>query len=139
MFNGVMSSVSILVVDDVALLVLTYNMVLAQHGFQVKTAQTCADAIATLEHHRFDLMLCDMTLDHGHTGWEVIAAAQRLQPRMKIALMTGFDNGEIRDRARELGLEVLFKPVPVDELIGTVQRMCPVEDDGFGMLLPATA
>lgn len=124
-----MAPLHVLIVDDIPLLVLTYSIVLTQHGYEVKAAQTCADAIEALRSQSFDLLLCDVTLDRGHTGWEVIDVARELHPHMPIALLTGSDHGDLRERADTMGLNVLFKPLPVTELLEAMTQMLPNSDD----------
>src|SRR6185312_9785067 len=75
----------ILVVDDEASVLVTYQLILEQQGYQVSACATSVDAISALRRQDFDLVLCDYSLEEQHTGFEVIAeeegGARRFQRR----------------------------------------------------------
>lgn len=67
----------ILVVDDEASVLITYQLILEQQGYQVSACATSVDAIRALRQQNFDLVLCDYSLEEQHTGFEVISEARR--------------------------------------------------------------
>lgn len=67
----------------------------------------------------FDLLVSDIRLPD-KTGYEIFAAARRVQPDLPVILMTGFgyDPNHSIVRASQEGLScVLFKPFPAERLI----------------------
>jgi len=113
----------VLVVEDSATLAFTYRAILSQNGYSVTTAETRDAGLAELQSQSFDILLCDLTLDHGHSGLEVIAFARGRCPQLPVALLTGYDDVEIRMAAAQLGVSVLAKPIGVGQLLVSVQWM----------------
>src|SRR6185503_215792 len=89
----------ILVVDDEASVLITYQLILEQQGYLVSACATSVDAIRALYQQKFDLVLCDYSLEEQHTGFEVIAEARRRRPDIPAALLTGYATKETADEA----------------------------------------
>jgi CheY-like chemotaxis protein len=113
----------ILVVDDQPSILLTYQLVLQQQGYSVTAAPTCADALQHLQATEYDLLLCDLGLEDGCSGLEVIDFARTHQPGSASVLLTGYLSPEILDDAQQRGITVLHKPVPVHELLRTLEMV----------------
>jgi len=118
-----MSKPHILVVDDEPSVLLTYKMILEQEGYQVTTAPTSKAACKAVESSAFDLLLCDFSLEQQHTGFEVIAAARKLEPKTPCVLLTGYANMETAQQAKAQGIHVLFKPIEIEEFIQTTSSL----------------
>src|SRR5437588_3691593 len=110
----------VLVVDDEPSVLLTYRMILEQQGYQVTAAISSRDAIAGLEQHAMDLLICDLSLEQKHTGFEVIEFARRRDPEVPAILVTGYASKEVMDRAEQGGIAVLFKPIDINEFLSTI-------------------
>ncbi len=110
----------VLVVDDEPSVLVTYRLILEQQGYEVTPALSSRQARAALEEHRFDLLLCDLSLEEKHTGFEVIEYARRLQPQLTSVLLTGYATREIADKAGQNGVAVMFKPIDIQEFLGTI-------------------
>src|SRR5256714_6029196 len=65
------SGARLLVVDDERSMVRTLRTNLRGHGFQVETAETAGDAIASYERRQPDLVVLDLNLPDGD-GFEVV-------------------------------------------------------------------
>src|SRR2546423_11708776 len=65
------SGARLLVVDDEPSMVRTLRTNLRGHGFQVETAETAGDAIASYERRQPDLVVLDLNLPDGD-GFEVV-------------------------------------------------------------------
>ena len=89
-------------------------------GYDVTAAADGASALKALEiGPRFDYLLTDVRLPD-LDGREIVLVARQHDPRLLIALITGWDidPGEC-DR---LGIDYLFlKPVDIQELVATLQ------------------
>lgn len=110
----------ILVVDDQHSILLTYMLILQQQGHEVIGADSWARAEEQLTRDRFDVLLCDLSLDGGHSGFEVIDCAQMRDPHIASVLLTGYGAPEVEHAAEQRGVAVLYKPVPVEELLHTL-------------------
>src|SRR3954470_22238646 len=82
--------VRVLVVDDEASVLYTYQMILERQGYEVVAASTSKEAKDAIARHEFDLILCDYSLEQQHTGFEVIAAARERRPDVPSIMLTGY-------------------------------------------------
>jgi len=83
-------------------------------GCRVCTAHDLAEARAQVERvgERPDLILADFHLDHGPDGLEAIRTLRALWGNdVAAALITADRSPELRRRTRELGIDLLHKPV----------------------------
>ena len=113
----------VLVVDDEAAVLLTYRLILERQGYEVVACGTSAQAIAAIETGRFDVVLCDYSLEERHTGFEVIAVARKLDASVPAALLTGYATKETADEAASQGIGVMFKPIEIEEFLATTSNM----------------
>ncbi len=110
----------ILVVDDEPAVLLTYRMILEQKSYDVTVATSSRDARVALDRGGLDLMLCDLSLEEQHSGFDVIEYARRTHPEMRSVLLTGYATKEIADQAEREGIPVLFKPIDIEEFLSTI-------------------
>ncbi len=113
----------VLVVDDEASVLTTYRMILEQQGYEVTACCTSRDAIEAVESQRFDALLCDYSLEEQHTGFEVIRVARKRDPGLPAALLTGYATLETVDEAQLKNIAVMFKPIEIQEFLGTTARL----------------
>ena len=113
----------VLVVDDEAAVLLTYRLILERQGYEVVACSTSAQAIAAIETQRFDVVLCDYSLEEQHTGFEVISAARERDASVPAALLTGYATKETADEAVSRGIGVMFKPIEIEEFLSTTSNM----------------
>lgn len=113
----------LLVVDDEAAVLITYRLILERQGYDVVACPTSRDAIAALERHAFDGLLCDYSLEEQHTGFEVISAARERDSALPVALLTGYATKETADEAASRNIDIMFKPIEIEEFLDTTQRM----------------
>ena len=111
----------ILVVDDEPSVLTTYRMILEQNGYDVVPAPSAQEARRVIEGERPDLLLCDLSLGENESGFEVIECARRRYPGLPSVLLTGYAGKDITDRAQRLGILVLFKPIEIQEFLGTIR------------------
>ncbi|HEX5434353.1 MAG TPA: response regulator [Candidatus Angelobacter sp.] len=113
----------ILVVDDEASVLITYQLILEQQGYNVAACATSGEAIRALRQRDFDLVLCDYSLEEQHTGFEVIAEARTRKPEVPAALLTGYATRETADEAASKKIGILFKPIEIEEFLATTSKM----------------
>ena len=113
----------ILLVEDDRLLRMDVALVLGREGYDLDTAACAADAIDLLGRGRYALVLTDVGLPD-ESGYEVLAAAKRSDPRTKVVLVTGSRTGASADEIMVDGVEtVILKPFPLAHLVDTVRRL----------------
>ena len=117
-----MSKPRVLVVDDEPSVLLTYKMILEQEGYQVTASATSKEALGAIESSRFELVLCDFSLEQQHTGFEVIEAARKVSADTPCVLLTGYANVETAQEAKQRGIHVLFKPIEIEEFLQSTLR-----------------
>jgi DNA-binding NtrC family response regulator len=113
----------ILLVDDEASIRLTLARVLAKLGFDVTSAGTLADALAEIQNAQFDILLSDLNLPDSNSGFIVIEAMRKAQPRCINFILTGYPADESFQRANGHDVAHYFiKPVEIEEMVKTMKR-----------------
>ncbi len=110
---------SVLVVDDEASVLFTYRVLLEHHGYAATAVLSSKEAIAALSQSDFDLLLCDLSLEEGHTGFEVLDFARQSNAEVPCVLLTGYATPDAVQRAQQLGISVLYKPIEIQEFLNT--------------------
>jgi DNA-binding NtrC family response regulator len=113
----------LLVVDDDASVLLTYQLLLQEQGYEVNAAISSKKAKEELRRGNFDVVLCDLSLEQDRTGFEVFEFARQMYPAIPCVLLTGYANKEATDRAEVGGIEVLFKPIEIEEFLQTIRTV----------------
>ena len=104
-------------------MLITYRLILEQQGYAVVACSTAREAIQTIEKQRFDVVLCDYSLEEQHTGFEVIAAARKRDPEVPAALLTGYATLETTDEAENQKIGIMFKPIEIQEFLATTSKL----------------
>ena len=111
---------SVLVVDDEASVLFTYKLLLEQQGYAVTAVASSALAKTEMEKEPFDLLLCDLSLEEDHNGFEVIEFARASNPNIACILLTGYASVEAAQKAADMGVTVLYKPIDIQEFLTTI-------------------
>ena len=111
---------NVLVVDDEASVLFTYKLLLEQQGYSVCAVATSVLARTELKKAQFDLLLCDLSLEEDHNGFEVIAYARESNPAIACILLTGYASVEAAQKAADMGVTVLYKPIDIQEFLTTI-------------------
>jgi len=119
----------IMVVDDEASVLITYRLILEQQGYTVGAFSKSSDAIRSLDEEKYDLVLCDYSLEEQHTGFEVIAAARKRDDAVPAALLTGYATRETADEAAGQKIVIMFKPIEIEEFLATTAKMLRRDDE----------
>lgn len=120
---GPESKPQVLIVDDEPAIRLSYRLILQQHGYEVAVADGSDSARAQMQTREFDLLMCDMGLERPFSGMDVVQWAREHFPNMPCILVTGYPDDEISERARKVGVHMLYKPVEVPKLLETIDFM----------------
>lgn len=112
----------ILLLEDHADTGRAFAMLLAQDGFDVTLAVTLEEALRVCAESNFDLLVCDIQLQDGN-GIEMLQAARGHCPGVRGIVVTGYDQPEHREAARQAGfLAYLIKPLTYADLHAAVDR-----------------
>ena len=112
----------LLVVDDEPAVLITYRMILEQSGYEVVACGTCREALKAISANDFDLVLSDYSLEQQHTGFEVIDAARKKDPRIPSLLLTGYAALDTADKAAAMNVAVLYKPIEIQQFLGETAK-----------------
>ena len=107
----------ILIVDDEPSVLVTYQLILEQHGFEVVAVSTTEAALAALAGRPFQVIVCDLQLETQHSGFDVIDFARRRDPGVPAILLTGYATTEAAEEAAQKSITLVFKPVDVMEFL----------------------
>ena len=110
----------ILVVEDEADLVVTYDRLLRREGYRVVTAASLAEGLKAIELSPPALVISDLRLPDGD-GIGIIQAARALDPPAPVIVVTAFASRAARDSALASGAAAfLAKPFPASALLRLV-------------------
>jgi DNA-binding response OmpR family regulator len=115
---SVPSQARVLIVEDEALIALTVEDILCEHGYDVIGVATCVPEAMDLLKRRPHLVLLDVKLG-SETSLPVVARCRKLN--IGVVLTTGYSRSELPDGFGQL--PVLSKPYAINELCETVGRV----------------
>lgn len=118
-----MSERRILIVDDEPSVLVTYQMILEQHGYQVVGVSTTPAALEALQTNQFKLIVCDLQLETQHAGFDIIDFARQQNPDLPAILLTGYATAEAAEEAAQKGVTLVFKPVDIQEFLPLLDSM----------------
>ncbi len=111
---------TVLVIEDNRDAAETLALLLEMRGFVTHTAATGEEGLATARRITPDVVVCDLGLPHGVSGYDV-ARALRAEPATRDArliALSGYAGAEDQRRGREAGFDAhAAKPVELDELL----------------------
>lgn len=115
-------SAVVLVVDDEADLLATYDRLLRRHGYRTIAAGSQQAALAALEGEPLALIIADLRLPDGD-GLDVVRAARARRPPPPVIVVTGFASEPSRRQALAAGATAyLAKPFSTSALTTLVRE-----------------
>jgi two-component system OmpR family response regulator len=119
----------ILIVDDDEGVTQTFSRMLRLEGYQVRTAMSAEKGLVEAEEHHPDAIILDlrMPLVDG-LGFLRRLRAQGDQRATPVAIVTGdyFLDESVSNELRELGAELRFKPLWLEDLVGLARTLLRV-------------
>lgn len=113
----------LLCVDDEEVIRLTLAAILRQHGFEVTTAGSVAEALQKITSEKFEVLLSDLNIGNPGDGLTVVSAMRRTQPEAVTMILTGFPAFETALEAiRQQVDDYLVKPASIPVLVSTIER-----------------
>ena len=123
------ASATILIVDDDEGVTQTFARMLKLEGYNVRTAISAEKGLDEAEQNRPDAIILDlrMPLVDGLTFLRRLRAHDQ-QRDTPVAIVTGdyFLDDHVASELRELGAEVKFKPLWLDQLVGLARDLLKV-------------
>ncbi|MBW9159078.1 response regulator [Clostridium sp. FP2] len=118
-----MGKIKIVVVDDSPFSISIITEILTEKGFEViGNASSLQETIEVVESKRPDLVTMDMTMP-GTDGLECTRAIHKIDPNIKVIIVSSMMDDEIVTEARENKVSgYVQKPVQPDEIATAIQR-----------------
>jgi CheY-like chemotaxis protein len=115
---------SILIVEDLAALTLTYRLIFEADGWTAVCAENKEAAIEALNNLSFDVVFTDLNLEEEHDGLEVVRAAKQHGHAPATIVVSGYLDTEVEQASYAAGSDlVLAKPVQIPFLKAEIQRL----------------
>ena len=117
-------------VDDESNVLLNLRMVFEREGYEVTTADSCAEALKILgDNGHFDAVVTDLNMETENIGLQVAHAAVAKRPKPVVVICTGFATINNSKEALNIGVDYMaHKPVELVELISTLNKLTSVRD-----------
>ena len=111
----------VLVVDDEADFLATYERLLRRQGYDVVTAMSCAAGLAALAGEPPHLVISDLRLPDGD-GLDVVRAAHGARDPVPVIVVTGYPSDETRRAALAAGATTFVaKPFAAAVLLAAIR------------------
>lgn len=110
----------ILVIEDEEHVIDLIEEILKINGHHVVLARSGVEGISKFEKENFDLVMTDLGLP-GISGWEVAEKIRKINPDVRIGIITGWNiKGEI-ERIKNLNIDfVITKPFKIEDLLSVL-------------------
>ncbi len=114
---------SVLVVDDEPEIRSLLTDLLTEEGYQVRTADSAAKAVAEIAKKMPDLVMMDIKLPD-QDGIALLKQLKRDEPELEVIVMTAFGGSSTAIKAMEHGAyDYVTKPFEIDDLLATLKRV----------------
>ncbi len=112
----------LLVVDDEAIALNNLTHVLKKQGYAVTACQSGPEALETIDHQEFDLVLTDLKMEKVD-GMRILERVKTLYPDTEVIMITGYATVDTAIEAMKAGAyHYLPKPYKLDEVRKVVQE-----------------
>ena len=99
-------------------------------GYVVIEASSGPDALAKLDGQHVDLLLSDVVMPGGMSGFDLAKAALARRPGMRILFTSGYAEDALRQQGQlRPGMRILSKPYPKSALAAAVRELLDQSDD----------
>ncbi|HWR14965.1 MAG TPA: response regulator [Terriglobales bacterium] len=125
----------ILVVEDEAVVLHTLQLILRQHGYEVKGARDGAEAMMLGPSFDPQILLCDINLPDIDGIRVALGLTERI-PNLRVVLLSGeISSAELLDEAERHGhyFEVLAKPTEPQQLLRVLSSKATTHRDTGGI------
>ncbi|MBI4860516.1 MAG: PAS domain S-box protein [Candidatus Riflebacteria bacterium] len=124
---------NVLLVEDESMLRRLVKETLESHGYRVVSASTAANALAAFarSRSRIDLVLTDIVLPGGKTGWELARELCKRQPDLTVIYTSAYSKDLLPpdDAAPVTVPNFIQKPCHLRDLVATIRRTLDARKD----------
>jgi signal transduction histidine kinase/ActR/RegA family two-component response regulator len=113
---------SVLIVDDVEDQREIASKILTMLGYTVRTASSGEEAVEFIKNHSSDLVILDMIMSPGMDGYKTYKEIQKLRPRQKAIIVSGYAETDRVMETLKLGAGTYIKKPYLIEKIGLAVR-----------------
>jgi len=122
---------SLLLVDDEPEFLAIIERRFRRRGFRVTACVNAPAALAAAEREAFDVAMLDRTLK-GDDGLRLAQLLQRMQPQLRVIMLSGHADAQSRAEAGDLGVfEYLTKPCGLADLESSVRKACDAAAEAY--------
>jgi two-component system, OmpR family, response regulator len=114
---------SILFVDDDRVVRQLFTRLLVKRGYRVSWAADRQEALTMFSKQNFDVVIAELHLRSSPNGLDILQEFQNLQPTIGKILITSTDPESVEKSVNSLGAICIPKPVKIDELVASIQRV----------------
>ena len=123
-----MDKVYVLLVEDDKYMNLTLSGFLEEEGYDIVSAVSAKEAIEKIQDNNksYSLVILDYNLGNlsGMTGLDILKRMKLVNPEVKSILITAYSNKEIKDLAKNAGIDVFInKPFLLDDILDAVASL----------------
>jgi nitrogen regulation protein NR(I) len=113
---------TILIIDDDDQLRISFDRLLKEEGYGVRTAASGEAGIRMIADAIPDLVLLDVRLP-GMNGLEAFKQIHRIEPKLPVIIMTAFGTTETAIEATKMGaFDYVIKPFDVPQMLSTIRQ-----------------
>ena len=113
----------LLFVDDEQSIRLTLPAILEQQGFEVSVAASVPEALETINHSQFEVLLTDLNIGSPADGFILVSAMRRIQPSAATFILTGYPDFQTALEAIRKQVDDYFtKPADIPTLVSTLRQ-----------------
>jgi len=115
-----MKDLRVLLIDDEEELVATMQERLELRGITTEAVTTGHQGLERIQQSPFDVVVVDLKMP-GLGGTEVVEVIRKVQPQVKVLLITGHGSGHGElDELANRGYKILLKPFRIERLIAMI-------------------
>src|SRR6185312_15933814 len=108
----------VLFVDDEHAIRETLPVILRNSGFTVTVAAKVSEALDHIRNQQFDILLCDLHIEHDNDGYEVVRAIRAIDPSCVAVILTAYpDMASAVEGIRNGVDDYIIKPMPPDTVV----------------------
>jgi DNA-binding response OmpR family regulator len=119
----------LLFVDDEPGIRAMLPIILRRYGFTVTVAETVPQALDYIKKKKFNLLLCDLNIEHKADGLQVIRAMRQMNPSCVTIVLTGYPSANSEIEGRHVGIDdYIAKPANADALVAVLAEKLAARD-----------
>jgi len=113
---------SVLIVDDDRQLLHSFEKLLTDEGYEVRTAETGEKGIEEVKKRVPDLVVMDVRMP-GMSGLEAFERMRAIDPKLPVIIMTAFGTTETAIEATKAGaFDYVLKPFEIPDILGLIEQ-----------------